>query len=72
MIISFLYHSAECCTFIPKDMAQGLLGILSDDGRHQKLRQASRTKAEPEYNIARVARKYLALYKEILRRQKHY
>jgi glycosyltransferase involved in cell wall biosynthesis len=55
--------------FDSEDLAQGIQWVLSDKDRHQRLRKAARAKAEREFNISRIADKYLSLYEDIIRKR---
>lgn len=52
----------------PADLAKGIVWILEDAERLSDLRRQARARAEHEFDIQHVARRYLALYKEILGR----
>lgn len=56
--------------FDTADLARGIAWVLEDAERHARLRAAARAKAEREYEITYIARRYLALYEEILSRPK--
>ncbi len=49
-----------------EDLAQGITWVLSDSDRYQKLRASAREKAKREFNLKRLAGRYLSLYAEIL------
>ena len=54
--------------FDTADLARGIAWVLEDPERHARLRAAARAKAEREYEITHIARRYLALYEDILSR----
>ena len=54
--------------FEPEDLAQGIVYILQDKERHQKLCDRAREKAEKEFNLELQARRYLSLFTEIVYR----
>ena len=56
--------------FDTADLARGIAWVLEDPERHTRLRAAARAKAEREYEITHIARRYLALYEDILSRPK--
>jgi glycosyltransferase involved in cell wall biosynthesis len=49
-----------------EDLANGIKWIIEDDGKHQKLSTEARNKAELEFNIKQVAKRYHFLYKKVL------
>jgi glycosyltransferase involved in cell wall biosynthesis len=57
------YVASYCDT---DDLARGIMWVLEDKERQQKLRFYSRQKAEREFALEIQARRYLSLYKEIL------
>ena len=52
-----------------EDLAQGIAWILDDRERHQKLCDRARLKVEQEFTLEIQARRYLALYEELLSRK---
>jgi glycosyltransferase involved in cell wall biosynthesis len=56
--------------FDTADLARGITWVLEDPERHARLRAAARAKAEREYEITHITRRYLALYEDILSRRK--
>lgn len=52
--------------FEPEDLAKGIAWVLSDQERHQMLKDNARNKALQEFSEAVQAQRYLSLYKEIL------
>ena len=54
--------------FDTADLARGIAWVLEDPERHARLCAAARAKAEREYEIVHIARRYLALYEDILSR----
>lgn len=57
--------------FDTADLARGIAWVLEDAERLARLRAAARAKAEREYEITAIARRYLALYEDILSRPAH-
>lgn len=56
--------------FDTEDLARGIAWVLEDPERHARLRAAARAKAEREYEITHIARRYLALYEDVLGRRR--
>lgn len=56
--------------FEPEDLAQGIIWVIENPERHQKLCENARQKAERAYNIQTIAHRYLSLFEEILSQQK--
>ncbi len=54
--------------FDTADLARGIAWVLENPERHARLRAAARAKAERDYEITHIARRYLALYEDILSR----
>lgn len=54
--------------FDTEDLARGIAWVLEDPERHARLRAAARAKAERDYEITHIARRYLTLYEELLHR----
>jgi glycosyltransferase involved in cell wall biosynthesis len=54
--------------FDTEDLARGIAWVLEDPERHARLRAAARAKAEREYEMTHIARRYLALYEDIFAR----
>ncbi|HWQ37916.1 MAG TPA: glycosyltransferase family 4 protein [Burkholderiales bacterium] len=52
--------------FDPSALADGLQWVLEDDARRARLAERARAKVLEEFEMSRVARRYLALYQEIL------
>jgi glycosyltransferase involved in cell wall biosynthesis len=61
------YVASYCDT---KDLAQGIAWVLEDQDRHSVLRHSARGKAEREYAMTVQASRYLALFDEVLEKQK--
>ncbi len=53
--------------FDEDDLARGIAWVLEDEPRRRALAEAARRKVEREYELALVARRYEALYREVLR-----
>jgi glycosyltransferase involved in cell wall biosynthesis len=49
-----------------EDLAQGIIWVLGDKNRHQKLCLSAREKAEQEFTLELQARRYLSLFTDIL------
>lgn len=49
-----------------KDLARGIVWVIEDPQRRQRLSESSRKKAEREYTLEVQARRYLDLYEEVL------
>jgi len=49
-----------------EDLAQGIIWVLEDKNRHQKLRFSAREKAEQEFTLELQADRYLSLFTDIL------
>jgi glycosyltransferase involved in cell wall biosynthesis len=49
-----------------KELAKGIAWVLEDQARWQSLSQRARTKVEQEFELSHIARRYLALYEELL------
>jgi len=56
--------------FDVRDLAHGIEWVMEDDNRRDTLSRRARQKAEQEFDILFVARKYLDLYNEILAKEK--
>ena len=54
-----------------EDLAQGVVWVLENNERHQKLCKRAREKAEQEFSLELQAHRYLSLYSEIVARCKH-
>ncbi|MBW4633617.1 MAG: glycosyltransferase family 4 protein [Iphinoe sp. HA4291-MV1] len=52
--------------FKVEDLAQGIAWVLEDEERYQKLSYCARQKAEQEFALETQARRYLALFNEIV------
>lgn len=52
--------------FDSDDLARGIAWVLADAERHQQLRDRARQKAETEFTLTLQAKRYLALFHEIL------
>jgi glycosyltransferase involved in cell wall biosynthesis len=52
-----------------EDLAYGIEWVLADEKRWQALSQQARQKAEEEFDIERVVRRYVDLYQEIVTRR---
>ena len=52
--------------FDTTDLARGIAWVLEDVERHAQLRASSRAKAEREYELTHIARRYQALYNDVL------
>ena len=52
-----------------EDLARGIVWVLSDRDRHQKLRLSAREKAEREFNLELMAHRYLSIFSEILEKK---
>ena len=50
----------------PEDLARGIEWILSDEKRHRDLSREARLRVERDFDITLIARKYLALYQDVL------
>ena len=48
------------------DLAQGIVWVLQNSERHQKLCDRARQKAEQDFTLERQADQYTALFKELL------
>jgi glycosyltransferase involved in cell wall biosynthesis len=53
-----------------EDLARGITWVLENQERHQKLSKAARQKAEKEYSLEVLTHRYLALFNDILSRNK--
>ncbi len=51
--------------FSTEDLAQGIVWVIENDERHQKLSFCAREKAEQEFSLEIQAHKYLSLFNEI-------
>ena len=51
----------------PDDLAAGIGGVLEDDVARQEMGQRARRKVEEEFALDKVAQRYAALYREILK-----
>ncbi|PSO72717.1 MAG: glycosyl transferase, partial [Cyanobacteria bacterium QH_8_48_120] len=49
-----------------EDLAQGIVWVLENKERHEKLRMFAREKAEREFTLELQARRYLSLFTKIL------
>jgi glycosyltransferase involved in cell wall biosynthesis len=49
------------------DLARGIVWVLEDDDRQQRLSQASRDKAEKHFSSVHVAHRYVELYRALLK-----
>ncbi|MBI5571859.1 MAG: glycosyltransferase family 4 protein [Desulfomonile tiedjei] len=54
-----------------EDLAKGISWVLEDDERRQDLSAEARRRVQSEYSMQVYARRYLALYEEILRKKRH-
>ena len=52
--------------FEPADLAKGIAWVTEDEQRWKKLSQCARQKVEREFDVKKVAKRYLSLYEEIL------
>lgn len=52
--------------FDAKDLAEGIVWVLDDNERHQRLSQCAREKAEREFSLELQAQRYLALFNEVV------
>jgi glycosyltransferase involved in cell wall biosynthesis len=57
-------YRAEC--FSSEDLANGIVWVIENKERHQKLSIQAREKAEQEFNLLIQARRYLSLFEELL------
>lgn len=57
-------YRAEC--FSSEDLANGIVWVIENKERHQKLSVQAREKAEQEFNLLIQARRYLSLFEELL------
>jgi glycosyltransferase involved in cell wall biosynthesis len=48
------------------DLSRGILWVLEDEERRMQLSRRARQRAESEFNLDRMAERYLALYREVL------
>jgi glycosyltransferase involved in cell wall biosynthesis len=49
-----------------EDLARGIIWVLADLSRHAQLSLQGRRKVEAEFSLDRVAKRYVALYREML------
>jgi glycosyltransferase involved in cell wall biosynthesis len=56
-------YRAEC--FNPEDLANGIVWVIENKERHQKLGERAREKAEQEFTLARQASRYLSVFREV-------
>ncbi len=49
-----------------EDLAQGIVWVLEDSDRHQKLRDRAREKAQQEFTLELQAHRYLSLFSELV------
>ena len=49
-----------------EDLARGIAWVLEDDQRHAQLSQQARKKAEAEFGLELMAKRYITLYREVL------
>ncbi len=54
--------------FDEADLARGIAWVLEDESRRRALAEAARRKVEREYDLTSVARRYEALYHEVLKK----
>lgn len=57
-------YRAECLS--SEDLANGIVWVIENQERHQKLSISAREKAEREFNLLIQARRYLSLFEELL------
>ena len=68
-LIDVVEHRASGYLALPydiADLARGIAWVLEDGTRHGELSSRARQKVEAEFSLARVAGRYLALYRELL------
>jgi glycosyltransferase involved in cell wall biosynthesis len=53
--------------FDSDDLARGIIWVLEDKSRHEKLAQRARQTVSERYELAAVAKQYEALYKDVLK-----
>ncbi|AFY32532.1 glycosyltransferase family 4 protein [Calothrix sp. PCC 7507] len=69
-IINHQQNGYLAIPYASEDLAAGIIWVLENQDRHQKLSLCAREKAEREFTLENQARQYLALFENILTNQK--
>ncbi len=67
-IIDHKFNGYLAKPYDTKDFAKGIIWILKDQKRYCRLSYNSRRKAEMEFDVEKVSKKYVKIYEELLKR----
>lgn len=65
-LIDHLHNGYLACPFEPSDLANGISWVVEDAERWKRLSLEARRKVEQEFAVEKVAKRHLALYRELL------